>query len=83
MVLLVQCGLAESPPDMKIQIQESQHQNFASILAAVANAFNVGAEGRECFALKDKEQDLIITKLEDIAILNSKVLIFIHAGVEA
>lgn len=77
MVLLVQCGLAESPPDMKIQIQESQHQNFASILAAVANAFNVGAEGRECFALKDKEQDLIITKLEDIGkIIHLYLIIF-------
>ena len=66
MVLLVQCGLAESPPDMKIQIQEAQHANLASILDAVGTAFNVGAEGRECFALKDKDQDLLISKIEDL-----------------
>ncbi len=62
----------------------------------MGTAFNVGPEGREFFALKDKDQDLLISKIEDIgislqilfliiclAILGSKVLVYIHAGIEA
>ncbi len=46
----------------------------------MAAGFHVGEEGREQFALKDKEQDVIISKLEDIGMLGSKVLIYVHAA---
>ena len=35
-------------------------------MTAVANGVHLGEGGREVFALKDKDQDIILQKIEDI-----------------
>jgi hypothetical protein len=40
-----------------------------SLTNAVANVFHLGEGGREVFCLKDKEQDILLQKIEDIGMV--------------
>ena len=61
---------------VEVQVNEREHQSLESLLTATANAFHLGEGGREVFALKDKEQDIILQRIEDIGKALPPILLF-------